>query len=264
MWETCVWSLGWEDPLEKGKATHPILWPGEFHGLHSRCSRKELHMTAISSSLHFKLFSSICNSWSRPSSLSFLNFCMGHSLSLEWLPSYMLIQLIPLHPDHLWGFPWVPLPWAYLGTSVPSHWFAQSCILACLLSTKRLINSHHPLGKVLILEPWDYRLAGEVGAHFLLLFTAWSISWLWGHLVVVVQSLSCVQLFAPHGLQHTRLPCPSPSPRVCPCSCPLSRWCCPTISSSVVLFSFCWRGNGKPLQYSCHENPMNSIKRPSG
>ena len=37
-----------------------------------------------------------------------------------------------------------------------------------------------------------------------------------------------------HGLQHTRLPCPWLSPRVYSNSCPLSRWCCPTISSSVV------------------------------
>ena len=43
----------------------------------------------------------------------------------------------------------------------------------------------------------------------------------------------------PHGLQHTRLPCPSPSPGVCLSSCPLNRWCHPTISSSVTLFSFC-------------------------
>ena len=43
----------------------------------------------------------------------------------------------------------------------------------------------------------------------------------------------------PHGLQHARLPCPSPSPRVCPDSCPLSQWCHPTISSSVTLFSSC-------------------------
>ena len=40
-----------------------------------------------------------------------------------------------------------------------------------------------------------------------------------------------------HGLQHTRLPCPSPSPGVCSNSCPLSWWCHPTISSSVVSFS---------------------------
>jgi len=42
----------------------------------------------------------------------------------------------------------------------------------------------------------------------------------------------------PHGLQHARLPCPSPTPRVCSNSCPLSRWCHPTISSSVIPFSF--------------------------
>ena len=33
MRETWVRSLGWEDPLEKGKATTPVFWPGEFHGL---------------------------------------------------------------------------------------------------------------------------------------------------------------------------------------------------------------------------------------
>ena len=41
----------------------------------------------------------------------------------------------------------------------------------------------------------------------------------------------------PHGLQHARLPCPSPTPGVCSSSCPLSQWCHPTISSSVVPFS---------------------------
>ena len=43
----------------------------------------------------------------------------------------------------------------------------------------------------------------------------------------------------PHGLQHARPPCPSPTPGVYSNSCPLSRWCHPTISSSVVLFSSC-------------------------
>ena len=42
-----------------------------------------------------------------------------------------------------------------------------------------------------------------------------------------------------HGLQHTRPPCPSLSPRVCSNSSPLSWWCHPTISSSVVPFSSC-------------------------
>ena len=43
----------------------------------------------------------------------------------------------------------------------------------------------------------------------------------------------------PRGLQHARPPCPSPTPRVYPNSSPLSRWCHPTISSSVVPFSSC-------------------------
>ena len=54
-----------------------------------------------------------------------------------------------------------------------------------------------------------------------------------------VQLLSCVRLFATHGRQHTRLPCPSPAPGAYSNSCPLSRWCHPTISSSVVPFSSC-------------------------
>ena len=43
----------------------------------------------------------------------------------------------------------------------------------------------------------------------------------------------------PHGLQHTRLPCPSPTPGACSNSCPSSWWCHPTISSSVIPFSSC-------------------------
>ena len=59
-------------------------------------------------------------------------------------------------------------------------------------------------------------------------------------------SLSCSVQFShsdvsdslrPHGLQHTRPPCPKPTPRVYSNSCPLSQWCYPTISSSVVPFS---------------------------
>ena len=51
-------------------------------------------------------------------------------------------------------------------------------------------------------------------------------------------SVMCDSL-QPHGLQHARLPCPSPMPRVYSNSCPLSWWCHPTISSSVVPFSSC-------------------------
>ena len=57
----------------------------------------------------------------------------------------------------------------------------------------------------------------------------------------VVQSgpaQSCLTL-KPHGLQHARPPCLSPTPRACSNSCPSSWWCYPTISSSVVPWSSC-------------------------
>ena len=54
-----------------------------------------------------------------------------------------------------------------------------------------------------------------------------------------VQSLSHVLLFVIPWAQHARHLCPSPTPGVYPNSCPLSCWCHPTISSSVVPFSSC-------------------------
>ena len=61
-------------------------------------------------------------------------------------------------------------------------------------------------------------------------------------ILLLLLLLSCQVMsdsLRPHGLQHTMFPCPSPSPRVCPSSCPLN-WCChATILSSVTLFSFC-------------------------
>ena len=50
---------------------------------------------------------------------------------------------------------------------------------------------------------------------------------------------SCLTLLWPHGLQHARSPCPSPTPRVYPNSCPLSQWRHPTISSPVLPSSSC-------------------------
>ena len=61
--------------------------------------------------------------------------------------------------------------------------------------------------------------------------------------VIVNDSLvySILDSLWPHGLQHARPPCPSPPPRVHLNSCPLSRWCHPTISFSVVPFILCLR-----------------------
>ena len=58
----------------------------------------------------------------------------------------------------------------------------------------------------------------------------------------------------PHELQHARPPCPSPMPGVYSNSCPLSRWCHPAISSSVVPFSSC------PQSLSASESfPMSQL-----
>ena len=79
----------------------------------------------------------------------------------------------------------------------------------------------------------------------------------------------------PHGLQHIRLPCPLPTPRAYSNSCPLSQWCHPAISSSVVPFSSCpqslpasgsfpmshlfaWGGQSIDVSASASVLPMNT------
>ena len=68
----------------------------------------------------------------------------------------------------------------------------------------------------------------------------------------------------PHGLQQSRPPCPSPTPRAYPNSCPLSRWCHPTSSSSVVYFSSCpnpsqyWGGQSIGVSASPSVLPMDA------
>ena len=53
MHKTWFRSLGWEEPLEKGKATHSSIWPGEFHGLYSPWVTKSRIQL---SDLHFHMF----------------------------------------------------------------------------------------------------------------------------------------------------------------------------------------------------------------
>ena len=71
--------------------------------------------------------------------------------------------------------------------------------------------------------------------------------------VVVVQLPGPVCLWL-HSLQHIRLPCPLPSPRICPSSCSLNWWWHPTISSSASLFFFCLQSF--PASESC---PMSQL-----
>ena len=63
----------------------------------------------------------------------------------------------------------------------------------------------------------------------------------------------------PHGLHHIRPACPSPPPRTYSNSCPLSRWCHPTISSSVAPFSSC------PQFFSASRSfPMSQLSASGG
>ena len=82
------------------------------------------------------------------------------------------------------------------------------------------------------------------------LYWTWSeTSWLWftGFFFFFPLQFSLVKFshsvvsdsLWPHGLQQARPPCPSPTPRVYSNSCPLSQWCHPAISSSVIPFFFC-------------------------
>ena len=101
-------------------------------------------------------------------------------------------------------------PWGFLGksTGLECHCLLQTCSLfqnskACFTKQKKKKNS-------------------TTRIKLLLLFSCQVTSdsyWL-------------------HRLHHARLPCSLPSPRICPSSCPLNRWCHPTNSSSVTLFFF--------------------------
>ena len=92
---------------------------------------------------------------------------------------------------------------------------------------------------------WHHRLDGHKFEHVLEASDAQGslvCCSLWGHKELdMTQQLNWTKIMSsslrPHGLQHTRLPCASPSPRAYLYSCLSSRWCHPTISSSVVPFS---------------------------
>ena len=86
------------------------------------------------------------------------------------------------------------------------------------------------LPKVRLLPTFKSRMHGSLPQF-------WQIK-LWYSSVQFSRSVVSDSL-RPREPQHARPPCPSPTPRVHPIPCPLSQWCHPTISSSVVLFSSC-------------------------
>ena len=113
-------------------------------------------------------------------------------------------------------------PDSYISRWIVYHWATWEAKTVYIWVT--------PKGLMKIMSSWKRNL-GTVPpqSYYMLLFLD----------ISSVQSLSCVRLLWPHGLQHTRPPCLSPTAGVCSNSCPLSRWCHPTISSSVISFSSC-------------------------
>ena len=78
----------------------------------------------------------------------------------------------------------------------------------------------------------------------------WQHGWTLRAFILVQFSCSVVSDFLrPHGLQHARLPCPSPTPRACSNSCLLSQWCHPSISPSVLPFSSCLQSFPVPRSF---------------
>ena len=90
---------------------------------------------------------------------------------------------------------------------------------------------------------WPWSLVKVISARFLHCKVTLSLCCLFFSHSVLSDSLR------PHGLQHARLPCPSLSPGACLNSCPLSRWCHPTISSSVICPQSCSASGSFPMSW---------------
>ena len=127
---------------------------------------------------------------------------------------------------------WVSVQFSLVAQSCPTPCDPMDCSLSC--------SSDHGIFQARILEwvaiffsrkssqPRDWTwVSHSVGRCF----TVWDTSSVQFSHSVLSDSLR------PHGLQHARLPCPSPTSRAYWNSCPLSQWCHPTISSSVIHFS---------------------------
>ena len=101
---------------------------------------------------------------------------------------------------------------------------------------KVLPETHQGILVFWALDAWTSCLATCNKSCTFLHHNATSVDWLYYVQVQFSHSVVSDSLW-PHGLQHTRFPCPSPTPRLYSNSHPLSLWCHPTISASVVLFS---------------------------
>ena len=98
MWETWVWSLGWEDPLEKERQPTPVFWPGEFHGL-SPWGCKKFNRTeqlSLRASLIALLVKNLPAIWETPDSIPGSGRSAGEGISypLQYSWASLVAQLV--------------------------------------------------------------------------------------------------------------------------------------------------------------------------
>ena len=142
----------------------------------------------------------------------------------DQVPQETLLYLTVHVPEHIVNKGWKGSP----GIAA-----SYSCRKAC--DTCRYIKELFCLLLQLTQYKWIWTNSGDSGGQRSLAFCS-----PWGHKFSTVE-FSCSFVsdsLWPHGQQHARSPCPSPTPGACSNSCPLSRWCHPTISSSVVPISY--------------------------
>ena len=137
-----------------------------------------------------------------------------------------------------------PTPGVY-SDSCPLSWWCHPTISSSLISSSCRqsfpASGSFPVSRLFASGDWSCRaLASE--SVLPMNIQSWFPLGLTGLISLLSSSVqfSCSVVFDslwPHGLQHSRPPCPSPTPGDCSNSCPLSRWSHPTISSSVIPFS---------------------------
>ena len=155
----------------------------------------------------------------------------------------------PWPPGHMWD-------WGWATKTSPTAFVFQSPLLASVMGSFRAFPHFIPyipsitLNYSLQIEPWEkpkwlfsiihskVSLLTEFSLYARHCIPLISFNPPFGFLLWFSHSVISDSLWL-HELQHARLPCPSRSPRVWSDSCPLSQWCHPTTSSSVVLFSAC-------------------------
>jgi len=212
-----------------------------FHLIHERLQRplclatcREKFQTFDCSSLSTQLFG-------EPRSVS-LSFSFSLSHTHTHTPHHYLNQSILPEPQPTWLL--VALPQGSWPEVYGRSW--AKWLRICT----RIIGDEQPWQPRLPQHShytWDERGNAPDLAAFYMGLTGQSVDteehqpdedWA-SHLLLLFSHSVVSDSLQPHGLQHARLPCPSPTPRACSNSNPSSQWCHPTISSSVVSFFSC-------------------------